>query len=299
MLSYNHADFIESSIMSICCQKEYISDIEIIIIDDGSTDGTIELIKKIASQIGDSISLRPYFLEHTGISAISNNLQKLIDLATKRYVCFISSDDTYVPNAFKEQIEIMQKEKEIKGVFADGINVFQDGTQASSMGPKDKKILSTDSVDKVLSYITNNTPSLFIQSCIVDSLFIKSYQAFDLEMIADDWVFNIRFFSELKKSNSSFHFMDKPVFMRNLHGDNTSRNILSQYARIRQVSERYCSSKEMIKAQAFWYSFYIGARNKDFKSIRTLLGRHFDSASVFVPSIIELLKLIFAKILKR
>lgn len=299
MLSYNHADFIESSIMSICSQKDYISDIEIIIIDDGSTDGTIEVIKKISSNVGDSISLRPYFLEHAGISAISNNLQKLIELATKEYLCFIASDDTYVPNAFKEQIALMQKEKRIKGVFADGLNVYPDGTQGSSMGRKDKKVLSTNSVDKVLCYITNNTPSLFIQSCIVDSVFIKSYQAFDLEMIADDWVFNIRFFSELKKNNFIFNFMDKPVFMRNLHGDNTSRNVLTQYARIRQVAEKYCSRKEMIKAQAFWYSFYIGAKNRDFKSIKILLGKHFDSPSVFFPSIVELLKIFYTKIVKR
>ncbi len=298
MLSYNHAEFIESSIMSICSQKNYISDIEIIIIDDGSTDGTVNIIKQVSSQIDDSISLRSYFFEHTGVDSISKNFQKLIDLSNKKYVCFIASDDTYVPNAFKDQILIMEKDSTIKGVFADGINVFSNGTQTRSMGQKDRTALKTGSVDHVLNYITRNTPSLFIQSCIVDSSFIKSYQAFDLDMIADDWVFNIRFFSELQKNKLTYHFSDKPVFVRNLHGDNTSRNVLSQYARIRQVAEKYCARKEMIKAQAFWYSCYIGARNKDFKSVKILFKRHFDSYSVYCPSIIEFFKLVYTKILK-
>lgn len=299
MLSYNHADFIESSIMSICSQKNYILDIEIIIIDDGSTDGTVDIIKQVSSRLDDSITLRTYFFEHSGVGAISKNFQKLIELSTKKYVCFIASDDTYVPDAFREQILTMEKDRTIKGVFADGINVFPDGLQTRSMGQKDRSVLETGSVDRVLNYITSNTPSLFIQSCIVDGSFIKSYQAFDLDMIADDWVFNIRFFSELKRNNLNYSFSDKPVFVRNLHGDNTSRNVLSQYARIRQVAEKYCARKEMIKSQAFWYSCYIGIRNKDYKSIRTLVGRHFDSLSVIFPSVLELLKLFFTKALKR
>ncbi len=298
MLSYNHANFIESSIMSICSQNNYISDIEIIIIDDGSTDGTVDIIKQVSSKLDDSVILRTYFFEHSGVSAISKNFQKLIELSTHKYICFIASDDTYVADAFKEQILIMEKDSTVKGVFADGINVYPDGLQNRSMGQKDRTVLKTGSVDKVLSYITSNTPSLFIQSCIVDGSFIKSYQAFDLDMIADDWIFNIRFFSELKRNNFNFYFSDKPVFVRNLHADNTSRNVLSQYARIRQVAEKYCARKEMIKSQAFWYSFYIGIRNKDYKSIRILLVRHFDSLSVVFPSVFEFLKLVFTKILK-
>ena len=299
MLSYNHAEFIESSIVSICSQKNYISDIEIIIIDDGSTDGTVDIIKQVSSKLDDSISLRAYFFEHSGVGAISKNFQKLIELSTKKYICFIASDDTYVPDAFREQILTMENDKTIKGTFADGINVFPDGLRTRSMGHKDKTVLETGSIDSVLNYITNNTPSLFIQSCIVESSFIKSYQAFDLEMIADDWVFNIRFFSELKSKLFNYAFFDKPVFIRNIHGGNTSRNVLSQYNRIRQVAEKYCLKNEKIKAQAFWYSFYIGVKNKDIKSLKSLSKLHFDRLSVIIPSVNELFKLIFTKLLKR
>ncbi len=299
MLSYNHAEFIESSIMSICSQMNYIPDIEIILIDDGSTDNTFDIIQNLSSKIDKSISLRTYFYDHSGISSISKNFQKLIDLSTKKYVCFIASDDTYVPDAFKDQILIMEKDSTIKGVFSDGLNVYPHGLKHRSMGKRDRDVLSNGSVDYVLSYITNNTPSLFIQSCIVDGDFIRSYQAFDLEMIADDWVFNIKFFSELKRNNYNFRFCDKLVFVRNIHGENTSRNVLSQYSRIRQVAEKYCERKEMIKSQAFWYSFYIGIRNKDSKVLKTLLTRHFDTWLVLLPTVIEFFKLFFTKIFKR
>ena len=44
--NYNHAHFITEQLDAIIRQKDYIS--EIVIIDDCSTDGTIEIIKKIA-----------------------------------------------------------------------------------------------------------------------------------------------------------------------------------------------------------------------------------------------------------
>lgn len=299
MLSYNHASFIESSILSVVAQKEYLADFELIIIDDGSIDGTVELIKKLVINFKGILSIRPYFLEHQGISSISANFLKLIDLASLDYICFIASDDRYVNNAFKEQIEILEKSSSVQGVFADGTNVNLKGEKSSVMGDQDKRVLLSCSVERAVTYITSNIPSLFIQSAIVRSDFVKSYDAFDSELIADDWVFNIRFFNELKSKSLNYHFLDKSVFIRNLHDGNTSRNVVSQYKRIRQVAEKYCVGKQSIKAQAFWYSFYIGAKNKDLNSLKLLSKTHFDSLAVIFPSVNELIKLVLKKLLKR
>ena len=299
MLSYNHANYIESSLLSVISQKEYLTDIEIVIIDDGSTDGTIKIINEVIDKYGEDVVIRPYFDEHRGITHISKNFLKLINLANFEYCCFIASDDVYVQGAFEEQLNIFEKFDMVQGVFSDGKNLTSSGEQSCIMGAIDKKVLSSGSVELMVDYLRNNIPSLFIQSCIVRSYFIKSYESFDSELIADDWVFNIKFFSELKNRSFTYKFIDKPVFIRNLHTSNTSRNIVSQYQRIRQVCEKYSDNAQRIKAQAFWYSFYIGFKNQEVKSLKVLIKAHFDSFSSVPYSFIEFIKLILNKILKR
>lgn len=299
MLSYNHVSFIEESILSVVAQKDYLQELELIIIDDGSTDGTIELIKNLSEKLKNVLEIKYYFQEHKGIESISNNFLNLVELASLDYICFIASDDKYVDEAFKEQIITLENSNSLQAVYGDGINYYEDGKRNSVIGSADREVLRSGSVENAIQYVTNSIPSIFIQSLIVRSSFLKGYKSFDPELIADDWVFNIRFFNELKRKGLNYAFVDKPVFIRHLHNGNTSRNILSQYLRIRQVAEKYCCRSESIKSQAFWFSFYIGVKNWDIKALKFLSKLHFDSLNIVFSTVIELFKLVFTRLLQR
>lgn len=103
--TYNRADLLPIAISSVL-QQSY-SNWELIIIDDGSTDRTKEVI---ATQISDK-RVTYIYQENKGRSAARNHG---IDIATGDYLCFLDSDDFYLPNhlvTFKKCIQANENQE--------------------------------------------------------------------------------------------------------------------------------------------------------------------------------------------
>ncbi len=94
---YNRESFVEQCIRSICNQKTSVH-YEVICIDDGSSDNTLDILKKL--QIEYSEKLIVISQENKGISDTRN---KGIEMASGEYIGFIDSDD-FVSNDYIEKI---------------------------------------------------------------------------------------------------------------------------------------------------------------------------------------------------
>jgi glycosyltransferase involved in cell wall biosynthesis len=113
MPSYNQVDFIERSILSVLNQN-YPS-IELIIIDGGSTDGTIEIIRKYEQYIAFWISEKD--------QGQSDALNKGFKYCTGSIYGFLNSDDVYLPDAFKCSSLVLEKNLDKKVVFGDWLSL--------------------------------------------------------------------------------------------------------------------------------------------------------------------------------
>lgn len=100
---YNAEKTIERAILSIINQT--YNNIELILINDGSTDGTESIIKKYIEK-ENKIEIKYYFQKNSGPS-IAKNLG--IDMAIGEYILFVDSDDTISEN-YIESLVINQKE---------------------------------------------------------------------------------------------------------------------------------------------------------------------------------------------
>jgi glycosyltransferase involved in cell wall biosynthesis len=107
--SFNKVDFIEKSILSVLNQN--YSNIELIIIDGGSTDGTVDIIKKYESFISYWVSESDH--------GQSDALNKGFKLCTGEIYGFLNSDDIYLPGAFNETFLIFSKNQNKKIIFGD------------------------------------------------------------------------------------------------------------------------------------------------------------------------------------
>jgi glycosyltransferase involved in cell wall biosynthesis len=113
MPSYNHAEFIERSILSVLNQD--YQNIELIIIDGGSTDGTIEIIKKYEKYISFWISEKD--------KGQSDALNKGFKYCSGSIYGFLNSDDVYMPGAFKQASLILKNNLDKKIVFGDWLSI--------------------------------------------------------------------------------------------------------------------------------------------------------------------------------
>ena len=93
-VSFNAVKTIEQTILSVINQT--YENIEYIIIDGGSTDGTIDIIKKYEDQISYWVSEKD--------KGIYDAMNKGIDIATGDYVYFIQSADVLNKNILNETL---------------------------------------------------------------------------------------------------------------------------------------------------------------------------------------------------
>lgn len=94
---FNSEKFLENTIVSVLNQTH--KNIELIIIDDHSTDSSIEIIKKFKKT--DSRIKTIFFCKNRGVAAARNAGLKI---ANGNYITFIDSDDSYSSNNFFEQL---------------------------------------------------------------------------------------------------------------------------------------------------------------------------------------------------
>lgn len=94
---YNGAELLEDSLRSV--MRQSYRDIEIIVIDDGSTDNSYMICEKLAAE--DS-RIRIIRQQNAGVSAARNNG---IALANGEYIMFVDSDDLLLENAVEDLIE--------------------------------------------------------------------------------------------------------------------------------------------------------------------------------------------------
>ena len=113
---YNHSKYIERCLKSII-SEEYENK-EIIIVDDGSKDNSVELINNFIEEHDRNKIIKLYTQENMGVV---KTLNKLIDLAEGKYIAIVASDDELSNNGIKKRIDFLQRHKEKKAVIGNAI----------------------------------------------------------------------------------------------------------------------------------------------------------------------------------
>lgn len=171
-VSYNSVKTIEQTIQSVLAQT--YKNIEYIIIDGASTDGTQQIIEKYKDYLGYYISEKDEGLYY----AMNKGIQK----ATGEIIGIINSDDWYAENAVETVLSCMGKSA-AEVVYGKIVHVSKADKRTVS-----KKI----DIENFWYNMAVPHPSVFVRKCIYDRL-----GKFDTEYsIAADYELMLRFYSE-------------------------------------------------------------------------------------------------------
>ena len=105
--SYNQAQFLERTILSVLNQN--YPNLEYIIIDGGSTDGSVEIIKKYEKHLAYWVSEK----DKGQADAINKGFEK----SSGKILAWLNSDDTYLPEALYKVVKSFEQNPEADLIF--------------------------------------------------------------------------------------------------------------------------------------------------------------------------------------
>lgn len=225
IISYNHARYFEQAIESVLSQK-YNFDLEIIICDDHSTDGTAELIEQYASVYPNLIKAY-YSDKNTGMHA---NWARALKLCNGKYIALLESDDYWCdPLKLQKQVDVLEKNMNAVACFTEAKIIYENKPDGYPWYVEGKKINYT-----VKDIIFNNfipTCTVLMRNFITDGFFPPTYYKSPFA----DWILH---FQNLQ--HGSYSYLNEVTSCYRVHGQGVWGGIDEKKQLLNRLTVTYC-----------------------------------------------------------
>ncbi|GAB7026150.1 glycosyltransferase family 2 protein [Geotalea toluenoxydans] len=280
--AYNCERYIGQAIESVLCQG--VRNLELLVVNDGSTDGTLSIVKFLAEK--DS-RIRVLSQANSGKPAIARNVG--IRQSSGEFICFLDADDLFFPRKLEKQLDVFRRYPHLNLVFHDVKNLYENGEESGSyLGRAEFR----DHVGNYLSrkrdglYLCNGNfynfmsahcPSLAIQNVMVRRSALEAQSTWFPEDMKIGEDLDLWFRLAL---NTPMACIMEPLSYYRRHDSNITNNLSGYFKGSLEVHEKNLKRsaklltkqekdiyKSKISAQHFHYGYYL-YRNMDMKSAR-------------------------------
>lgn len=178
MPTYNRERLVLRSIQSILDQT--YTNWELIIVDDGSTDSTQQVVQSVNDQ-------RISYIKNQKNMGAALSRNKGVQLANYNYLAFQDSDDVWKPGKLEKQMCYLSKHAEFDLVYSSFVNHHLDGRKVQvpndQIGEREGNLLSTLLINNVIG-----TPTILVKKET-----FENNRGFDETLCAlEDWDFVLR-----------------------------------------------------------------------------------------------------------
>lgn len=234
---YNGEKYLPEAINSALNQT--YENVELVAVDDGSTDDTIEILEDFQKKFGIVV----VFHENQGHCGVSHSRKAGVDRARGKYIVFLDADDVFHPDKVAVQVEAMEATPNIV-LCHTGVQINFEGDEQpiseSQFDVSDGRyvyLLGEESYFLTSNFISN--PTVMVRSDVLKGIEFFGQQLFQFE----DWLMWI-----LLSEKGPFLYLPEKLTIYRYHSDSaTARVALNpltwQYSRIELLISVYSRAK--------------------------------------------------------
>ncbi len=205
MPSYNHRKYIKKAIDSVLNQT--YTDIELLVCDDGSTDGSDIFLERYAKE------KKFVYIKNKTNLGVSKTLSRLADMAEGEFIGLLASDDWIEPAKVEKQVKYML-EHDLDEVISPMYEYYEQSRRRKFIYRK--KLAESVRHNKYLLHMYRNGEMELLQGALFRASAVKAIQ-FHPGYKADDVLFQLRFLQAGYKAG----YLDEPLAYYRVHSSNT------------------------------------------------------------------------------
>ncbi len=236
---YNGADYFLEAIESVLHQT--YPHVEIIVIDDCSTDNSVELIESVDA---DNLTL----IRNSNNLGVSASRNKGICSAKGKYIAFMDADDVSLPRRLECQVDLLERKSEI-GLISSAYETFEEDL---SKGKRSLKKLPTDPEDiaaRLLFQCVICCPAAMLRAALIEPHGLYFDESLSM---CEDWDLWYRISKVSKVSNIE----DVLLYYRK-HSSNSSKKRAEMYRSKIRLMQRSLRDYGVSTKGLFSDEFYL------------------------------------------
>lgn len=219
---YNHAQFVQETIQSVIDQD--YENIELIIIDDGSKDNSVEVIQEMIPACEERfVRFEFRYRPNKGLCV---TLNEALEWCEGEYLSPLASDDIIKKYKTSIQVDYLNKNRDVKGVFGDMEVIYKDGS---------KEVLLMKTAKYSFEDIFLHKHNLPAPTQMLRLAKVKEIGGYRSDLIIEDW----SMWLFLTEDGSKLSYINKVFSSYRRHDENLSGNLEKMHKGRLQIINLY------------------------------------------------------------
>jgi glycosyltransferase involved in cell wall biosynthesis len=152
IVTCNHEKYIKACLMSVLAQR-LDADLEILVGNDGSTDGTRDIIQRISEKHPGTMQI----YNHDVKLGPSGNIRFLIERSTGDFIAHLDGDDFWLPGKLELQLKLMDRHQACIGVFTNAAVVDKDNVLLGIFNNRQPELQDIDYLLRRGNYLNHSS----------------------------------------------------------------------------------------------------------------------------------------------
>ncbi len=186
--AYNHAKYVHEALISV--EKQSYNNIEIIVIDDHSIDGTPHVVQDFAR----TTARRMKYARNARNCGLCSTLNRALELCSGDYISFLASDDVFVVEKTDKQVSVVSElPQDYAGCYSDLEEIDEEGSRIRTVS-----VDPGEAEHHLFLEILLFRKHVPLQSLMLRSEVQRSVGEFNSEITFEDWEYSLRVTREWK-----------------------------------------------------------------------------------------------------